>query len=77
MRTGAVPQLLGPRGRALGYRVARLETAVFMREAQALYRSLGFRERPVFEGSEAGLSGLDALMLYMELRLSAPPPAAR
>ena len=63
--------------RAVGYAVARLETAVFMREAQALYRSLGFRERPVFDGSEANLSGLDALMVYMEVRLSPPPAAAR
>jgi ribosomal protein S18 acetylase RimI-like enzyme len=63
--------------RTLGYAVARLETAVFMREAQALYRSLGFRERPSFAGSEAALSGLDAVMLYMELRLNPPPASGR
>jgi GNAT superfamily N-acetyltransferase len=55
--------------RAIGYRVARLETAAFMSEAHALYGSVGFRRRPIFDGTEAGISGLDALMLHMELRL--------
>ncbi|GIH90178.1 GNAT family N-acetyltransferase [Planobispora siamensis] len=55
--------------RTIGYRAARLETATFMREAHALYRSLGFRDRPIFDRTEAGLSGLDAFMLFMELRL--------
>jgi GNAT superfamily N-acetyltransferase len=55
--------------RAIGYRVARLETALFMREAHALYRSMGFRDRPIFDRTEASLSGLDHLMLFMELRL--------
>ena len=55
--------------RMIGYRVARLETAMFMREAHALYRSVGFRSRPIFANTEASVSGLDALMLHMELRL--------
>lgn len=55
--------------RTIGYQVARLETATFMREAHALYRSLGFQDRPIFDHTEAGLSGLESFMLYMELRL--------
>jgi GNAT superfamily N-acetyltransferase len=55
--------------RTIGYHVARLETATFMREAHALYRSLGFQDRPIFDHNEASLSGLEPLMLFMELRL--------
>jgi GNAT superfamily N-acetyltransferase len=64
----------------IGYQVARLETASFMREAQAMYRSLGFQDTPVFDRTEAGLSGLDTYMLFMELRLdraARPTPVAR
>jgi GNAT superfamily N-acetyltransferase len=53
----------------IGYHVVRLETATFMREAHALYRSLGFRDRPIFDHTEASLSGLEPFMLFMELRL--------
>ena len=56
--------------RTIGYQVARLETATFMREAHALYRTFGFRDRPIFDNTEAGLSGLDSFMLFMELRLT-------
>jgi GNAT superfamily N-acetyltransferase len=55
--------------RAIGYRVARLETIKFMSEAHALYRSRGFQDIPIFENTEAGLSGLEDFMLFMELRL--------
>ncbi|TDC47725.1 N-acetyltransferase [Jiangella ureilytica] len=55
----------------IGYQVARLETAPFMTEAHALYRSLGFRDMPMFDNPEAGLSGLESFMLFMELRLDA------
>jgi GNAT superfamily N-acetyltransferase len=56
--------------RAIGYQVARLETATFMREAHGLYRSLGFQDRPIFDRTEASLSGLERFMLFMELRLA-------
>jgi GNAT superfamily N-acetyltransferase len=61
--------------RTIGYQIARLETLVFMREAHALYRSKGFQDRPIFENSEAGLSGLEPLTLFMELRLDQAPQA--
>jgi len=69
--------------RAIGYQVARLETATFMREAHALYRSLGFQDRPIFDHTEASLSGLESFMIFMELRLDrgdqpeAPGPGSR
>jgi GNAT superfamily N-acetyltransferase len=53
----------------IGYQIARLETAKFMREAHALYRSRGFQNTPMFDDTEAGLSGLESFMLFMELRL--------
>jgi GNAT superfamily N-acetyltransferase len=56
--------------RTIGYQVARLETAMFMREAHALYRSLGFQDRPIFDGAEASMSGLGQFVLFMELRLN-------
>jgi GNAT superfamily N-acetyltransferase len=55
--------------RTIGYQVARLETGTFMVEAHALYRSLGFQDRPMFDRNEASLSGLEPFMLFMELRL--------
>jgi GNAT superfamily N-acetyltransferase len=55
--------------RTIGYQIARLETATFMREAHALYRSLGFQDRPIFDHTEASLSGLERFMLFMELPL--------
>jgi GNAT superfamily N-acetyltransferase len=58
---------------AIGFRVARLETMTFMREAHALYRSLGFQARPSFDG-EASLSGLEPFTLFMELRLARTQP---
>jgi GNAT superfamily N-acetyltransferase len=55
--------------RTIGYQVARLETATFMREAHALYRSHGFQDAPMFDHNEASMSGLESFMLFMELRL--------
>jgi GNAT superfamily N-acetyltransferase len=55
--------------RMIGYQVARLETAAFMRAAHNLYRSMGFQDRPIFDHTEASLSGLEPFMLFMELRL--------
>jgi GNAT superfamily N-acetyltransferase len=38
--------------RAIGYQRVRLDSARFMKEAHALYRSYGFREIEPYEGSE-------------------------
>jgi GNAT superfamily N-acetyltransferase len=65
----AILETLLADARTIGYQVARLETATFMREAHALYRSLGFQDRPVFDRNESSLSGLESFMLFMELRL--------
>jgi GNAT superfamily N-acetyltransferase len=54
--------------RELGYKVARLETLVYMTEAHDLYRSKGFvdAERFEAEGSDVGLAQFE---LFMELKL--------
>jgi GNAT superfamily N-acetyltransferase len=56
--------------RALGFRIVRLESATFMREAHALYRSFGFAEVAPYEGSEfAAIPGAEKIQLFMALEL--------
>jgi hypothetical protein len=55
--------------------VARLETATFHARGHALYLSLGFRDIPIFDSTEAGLSGLESFMRFMERRLDKPAGA--
>lgn len=50
----------------LGYRRVRLETAVFMVEAHALYRSMGFRDLPADAGGESEVSGIGRHLRYLE-----------
>jgi ribosomal protein S18 acetylase RimI-like enzyme len=55
---------------ALGYRRLRLETTTFMREAQMLYRSIGFVETSAYEGGEFGdIAGAAEILTFMELEL--------
>ena len=55
--------------RAEGYDVLRLETADFMASAQALYRSVGFRDVAMFDDGESAKIGLADSMRFMELML--------
>ena len=57
--------------RASGYRGLRLETAVWMVEAHALYRSCGFVDAPPFPDPElACVPGCEHLARYMTLSLN-------
>lgn len=57
-------------GRDAGYRSLQLETAVWMTEAHALYRSCGFVDAPPFPDPEFGcFPGFDHLARYMTLTL--------
>ena len=60
-------------GRAAGHRALQLETAVWMVEAHALYRSCGFTDAPPFPDPEFGcFPGFDHLARYMTLTLEEP-----
>ena len=69
----ALLQRLLADARREGFRRVRLETANFMTEAHALYRSFGFRDRDAFAGAEtAQTAGLAPFMAFMELPLDRP-----
>jgi GNAT superfamily N-acetyltransferase len=56
--------------RAMGMRLVLIDTSMWLTTAQALYRSMGFREIPRYPESETDLS-MDPYLVYMELRLDA------
>jgi GNAT superfamily N-acetyltransferase len=57
-------------GRAAGYRTLQLETAVWMVEAHALYRSCGFVDAPPFPDPEFGcFPGFEHLARYMTMAI--------
>jgi GNAT superfamily N-acetyltransferase len=54
----------------LGFRLVRLESAAFMREAHALYRSFGFDSVAPYEGREfAAIAGAEEIQIFMALDL--------
>ena len=56
--------------RALHFRLIRLESAVFMPEAHALYRSAGFTDVPPYEGREfADIPGAEEIQVFMTVQL--------
>ena len=65
----AVLERLLADARGEGFATARLESLQFMTEAHTLYRSVGFGECPVFEGSESALTGLQGVTYFMRLGL--------
>jgi GNAT superfamily N-acetyltransferase len=63
--------------RALEFQVVRLESAAFMPEAHALYRSAGFTAVPPYEGREfASIPGAAAIQVFMALQLDDHTSAA-
>ena len=63
----ALLEALLQEARDMGYHTARLESADFMKEAQALYRSLGFRYvEPYYDIPEV----LKPMTAFMELKLT-------
>ncbi len=62
----ALLETLVQEARQIGYSSLRLETATFMKEAQALYHALGFEEVEPYEEIP---DDLKALVVFMELNL--------
>jgi GNAT superfamily N-acetyltransferase len=57
--------------REVGFRLVRLESATFMREAQALYRSVGFELVGPYEGREfAAIAVAEEIQVFMALVLA-------
>jgi GNAT superfamily N-acetyltransferase len=55
----------------LGFGLVRLESAAFMREAHALYRSFGFEEIAPYEGREfAAIPDAEKIQVFMALDLA-------
>lgn len=63
----AILEVILARARVMGYKTVCLETAIFMTDAHALYRSLGFQETEPFRQVPEGLKNAE---LFMELRLA-------
>jgi GNAT superfamily N-acetyltransferase len=63
----AIVEAILSRARKDGYTTVCLETAIFMKDAQALYRSLGFQLTKPFRLVPAELTDAE---VFMELRLS-------
>jgi GNAT superfamily N-acetyltransferase len=70
----AIVERLVSDGRAAGYRALRLESAVWMVEAHALYRSVGFVDGDDYAEREfGGLPSVQHLARYMLLDLGGAP----
>jgi N-acetylglutamate synthase-like GNAT family acetyltransferase len=63
----SILEVILARARARGYKNVCLETAIFMTDAHALYRSLGFQATEPFRQVPEGLKSAE---LFMELRLA-------
>jgi GNAT superfamily N-acetyltransferase len=58
--------------RQLSFDVVRLQSAAFMAEAHALYRSFGFADVPPYEGHEfETVPGAEKIEVFMALELAA------
>jgi GNAT superfamily N-acetyltransferase len=67
----AILQQLIDDSRMLGFKTIRLESAAFMHEAHALYRSFGFAPSISYAGREfENIRAVDAVSVYMALDLS-------
>jgi ribosomal protein S18 acetylase RimI-like enzyme len=67
---GALIDALVAESRRMGIRAVRLDTSQHMTEAQALYRSKGFRERPPYDESDVPKQ-VHPYTVFMELSLDA------
>lgn len=65
---GALVDALIAQSREMGNTILRLDSARYMTEAHALYRSKGFQERPPYEGSEIPPQ-VQQHWMFMELQL--------
>jgi GNAT superfamily N-acetyltransferase len=63
----AIVEVILANARTQGYRTICLETAIFMKEAHALYRSFGFRDTAPFRDVPENLKHAE---LFMELGLA-------
>ena len=65
---GLISRLL-EEAKQIGYKLIRLDSAGFMKEAHQLYRTTGFKEIEAYEGSEIP-KGFQSHWIFMEMKLS-------